>query len=145
MYNSTDGKKAGILKDTDTTYNNGSTLYGGACAYPVTIDVVRSWPYLNAPEYKEPVVVDTSINPDYIKLAQIAYDTILQTMMEGEKVHGADEWKKLSIYEHGIHAAQHIMDHSMGYTAEDHIAHAMTRCAMIKMLEDEQYGIKSKA
>jgi hypothetical protein len=75
------------------------------------------------------------INPDYIKLAQIGYDMILQTLIDGEKVHGADEWKELSIYEHGIHATQHIMDHSMGYTAEDHIAHAMTRCAMIKYLE----------
>jgi hypothetical protein len=81
-----------------------------------------------------------NINPDYIKLAKIAYDTVLQTMMEGEKEHGADEWKELSIYEHGIHATQHIMDHSMGYTAEDHIAHCLTRLAMARYLEAEQAG-----
>ena len=123
-------------KDSFTISNNQPLRYVEA---PEFIEPVADPIVMNTPRYSPP------INPDYLKLAQITYDMILQTMMEGEKKHGADEWKKLSIYEHGIHAAQHIMDHSMGYTAEDHIAHAMTRCAMIKMLEDEQYGIKSKA
>ena len=126
MYDSIDGKQAGILKNVNTTDSN---------SIPVTIDVAQSWPYLNAPEYKEPVVVDTSINPDYLKLAQIAFDTVLQTMLEGEKEHGPDEWKSIPSLEHKLHTADHFLKRTQSDIAEDHIAHAMTRCAMIKYLE----------
>jgi hypothetical protein len=76
------------------------------------------------------------MNPDYIKLAKIAYDTVLQTMIEGERVHGADEWKNTSIGEHFRHADRHLFKYLQGDTSEDHIAHAQARLAMIKYLED---------
>ncbi len=76
------------------------------------------------------------INPIYIKLAQIAYDTVLQTMIEGEKEHGANGWKDMPVYEHGLHATVHTIGYGAGDKSEDHIAHAMTRCAMIKYLEN---------
>lgn len=78
------------------------------------------------------------INPDYVKLAQIAYDTVLRTMQEGEKDHGKDEWKKLPVAAHLDHADTHIQFQKIDYALrdkEDHIAHALTRCAMIKYLE----------
>ncbi|MFA5307754.1 MAG: hypothetical protein WC365_09955 [Candidatus Babeliales bacterium] len=81
---------------------------------------------------------DMAISPLYIKLAQIAYDAVLQTMQEGEKEHGPDEWKDKSILYHKTHALEHAELAYPGYNNdEDHIAHAMTRCAMIKFLEDK--------
>lgn len=74
------------------------------------------------------------MNADYIKLAQIAYGTVLQTMIDGEKEHGADGWKVLSVADHAEHIKAHIGKHRMD-KSEDHIAHALTRCAMIKYLE----------
>jgi hypothetical protein len=85
------------------------------------------------------------INPDYLKLAQIAYDMVLQTMIEGEKEHGADEWKSMSIIDHGEHAYDHTRNFLNGKafkemeTGEDNIAHAMTCCAIIKYLEVNPY------
>jgi hypothetical protein len=134
MYDSIDGKQASVLKDVNST-TSGNTLYGGLCTYPVTIDADRSWPYLNAPEYKEPIAVDTSINPGYLKLAQIVYDTVLQTMLEGEAEHGPDSWKSIPSLEHKLHTADHFLKRAQSDIAEDHIAHALTRCAMIKYLE----------
>jgi len=134
MYDSTDGKKAGILKNVDCT-----------CGDSVTVSNNDSLVYAEvpeSPEFKEPIIMNTPrysppINPGYIKLAKIAYDTVLQTMIEGEKTHGADEWKQLDTYQHASRAWQHINDYYIDDTSEDHIAHAMTRCAMIKFLEDK--------
>jgi hypothetical protein len=75
-----------------------------------------------------------AINPDYIKLAQIAYDTVLQTMIEGEKEHG-EEWKYKDIGYHKRHAMQHAEKAYTGDTSEKHVGNCMTRCAMIKYLE----------
>ncbi len=91
------------------------------------------------PEFQEPVIIRNPpypyINPDYLTLAQIAYDTVLQTMIEGEKEHGADQWKSKSMTYHKRHASEHADDAYVGDSKEDHIAHALTRCAMIKYLE----------
>jgi len=79
------------------------------------------------------------INPTYTKLAQIAYNTVLQTMKEGEQTHSPDEWQDVSIGDHIGHAFDHIEKYSLGIsTPEDHIAHALTRLAMIKYLEAEK-------
>ena len=75
------------------------------------------------------------MNPDYEKLGEIAKQTVIQTMIEGEKTHSPDEWKQLDTYQHASHAWQHINDYYIDDKSEDHIAHAMTRCAMIKFLE----------
>ncbi|MFA5153981.1 MAG: hypothetical protein WC554_15625 [Clostridia bacterium] len=81
------------------------------------------------------------INPVYIKLAQIAYDAVLQTMQEGEQTHPLDEWQDVSIGDHIGHAFDHIEKYSLGIsTAEDHIAHCLTRLAMARYLEAEQAG-----
>lgn len=85
---------------------------------------------------------DVPINPDYIELAKIAYDTVLQTMIDGEKEHGADKWKDVEPWEQLNHTMQHLIGEAMRDKAEDHIAHAMTRCAMIKYLEGEQNANK---
>jgi hypothetical protein len=85
-----------------------------------------------------PLLWDNGMNPDYEKLGEIAKQTVIQTILEGEKEHGADGWKKLSIKEHDDHAMRHIFFHGQGRNDEDHIAHAMTRCAMIKFLEQEE-------
>lgn len=84
--------------------------------------------------------MDKQINADYIKLAQIAFDTVLQTMMEGEKTHPANDWQEVDIIDHICHTSHHENDYIAGDTTEDHIAHALTRCAMIKYLEAEQAG-----
>ncbi|MFA5307796.1 MAG: hypothetical protein WC365_10165 [Candidatus Babeliales bacterium] len=76
------------------------------------------------------------MNPDYIKLAQIAYDTVLQTMIEGETTHPANEWQDISTADHAEHIKMHIGKHRRDKT-EDHIAHALTRLAMIKYLESK--------
>ena len=78
------------------------------------------------------------INPDYLKLAQIAFDTVLQTMVEGEKEHEPDNWKEQCITCHMRHAEDHIEHAILGYSDENHIAHALTRCAMIKYLEENK-------
>jgi hypothetical protein len=78
-----------------------------------------------------------AINPDYIKLAQLAYDIVLQTMLEGEKQHNPDGWKDIPAWEHLNHTMQHLTASAMRDKTEDHIAHALTRCAMIKYLEQE--------
>jgi hypothetical protein len=81
-----------------------------------------------------------TMNPIYHKLAQIAYDTVLQTMQEGEQTHPPDEWQEVDIIDHICHASHHENDYIAGDTSEEHIAHALTRCAMIKYLEAEQAG-----
>jgi len=79
--------------------------------------------------------VDCSINPDYLKLAQIAYNTVLQTMIEGEKEHG-DEWKSKSISYHKRHALEHAEKAYTGVPSkEDDVGNGMTRDAIIKYLE----------
>lgn len=78
---------------------------------------------------------NNGINPDYIKLAQIAYDTVLQTMIDGEKEHG-DEWKHKSIDYHKQHALAHAELNYVGDTSEKHTDNGMTRDAMIKYLEN---------
>jgi hypothetical protein len=80
----------------------------------------------------------TAVNPDYLKLAQIGFDYILQTMIEGEKKHGADEWKNVSTSTHSCYMSIHGSKYCRDDKSEDHIAHAMTRCAIIKFLEGEK-------
>jgi hypothetical protein len=75
------------------------------------------------------------MNPIYHKLAQIAYDTVLQTMVDGEKTHPDDDWQEVDVYQHASRAWLHINDYYIGDTTEEHIAHALTRCAIIKYLE----------
>ncbi len=77
------------------------------------------------------------MNPDYEKLAKVAYDTVLQTMIEGERAHGTDEWMALSVPDHAEHIKAHIGKYRRD-KSEDHVAHALTRCAMIKYLEGDK-------
>jgi hypothetical protein len=109
----------------------------------VTISNNRPFVYGEAPEFKEPIIMNTPrypppINPEYLKLAQIAFDAVLQTMMEGEKVHGADKWKGVSKHDHKIRAGVHIMKSISHFETDNDIAHAMTRCAMVKYMEAEK-------
>lgn len=76
------------------------------------------------------------MNPLYTKLAQIAYNTVLQTMMEGEKKHGANGWKEKDVDYHFAHALEHLANWELQENEEDNLAHAITRLTMIKYLED---------
>lgn len=67
---------------------------------------------------------------DYKQLAQLAYDTVLQTMTEGEAAHGLDKWKTLSQHDHLIRGFRHMVKAIYHQTDENHLAHALTRCAM---------------
>jgi hypothetical protein len=75
------------------------------------------------------------MNPLYEKLAQIAYDTVIQTMQEGEKSHPNDDWQNVDIMEHFRHALDHLAAWEIEENDEDHLAHAITRLIMIKYLE----------
>lgn len=75
------------------------------------------------------------MNPDYNRLAQIAYDAVIQTMLEGEKTHHDDEYKKIDTATHFVHALEHLANWELEEKDEDHIAHAITRLIMIKYLE----------
>jgi hypothetical protein len=72
---------------------------------------------------------------DYTTLAQLAYDMVLATMQEGERKHGKDGWKDIYAPEHAIHASSHVEGWYVKDKTEDHIAHALTRCAMIRWKE----------
>jgi hypothetical protein len=77
----------------------------------------------------------------YHELAQIAYDTVIQTMLEGEATHPdkpIDGWKHQPIEFHKLHAYQHAELAYTGNGKEDDIAHCLTRCAMIKFLEGKK-------
>jgi hypothetical protein len=78
------------------------------------------------------------MNPIYHKLAQIAYDTVLQTMVDGEKTHPNDDWQSVDIMEHFRHAIDHLANWELDENDEDHLAHAITRLAIIKYLEGEE-------
>ena len=74
-----------------------------------------------------------NVNPLYIKLAQIAFDTVLQTMQDGEAKHG-DEWLSKSIDYHKLHALQHAELNYVGDKSDKHTNNGLTRNAMIKYL-----------
>ena len=75
---------------------------------------------------------------DYTALAQLAYDMVLTTMQGGEQKHGKDGWKDQAIPCHLYHMAIHALHAKYEDTYEDHIAHALTRCAMIRWLENDK-------
>ncbi len=75
------------------------------------------------------------MDPEHIKLAQIAHDTVLRTMQEGEQTHPGNEWQQQPEIYHLIHATTHIASAGLKDTSEDHIGHALTRLAMIKYLQ----------
>ena len=109
--------------------------------YGLTISTGGPCVYVKAPEFKEPVIINSPIysppvNPDYIKLAQIAYDTVLQTMLEGAKTHPDNDWQSVDIMEHFRHALDHLANWELEEKDEPHLDHAITRLVMIKYLEE---------
>jgi hypothetical protein len=78
------------------------------------------------------------MNPIYHKLAQLAYGTVLQTMVDGEKTHPDNDWQNVDIMEHFRHAIDHLASWELEENDEDHLAHAITRLAIIKYLEGEE-------
>ena len=120
MYDSIDGKKVGTLKNVDTTTTSSVTTNPGEKFHIPTYTPMDK------------------INPLYHKLSQIAYDTVLQTMLEGEKEHGVDGWIGLGVSNHTSHVADHLVKWSKGLADEPHLEHLITRLAMIKYLEMEE-------
>jgi hypothetical protein len=98
--------------------------------------------YVGAREPKSYGKVDESIlpvtpqrgymNPEYERLGELAKQIVIQTMLEGEQTHPDNEWQTVSIETHLYHATLHELKQATGDTSEDHIAHALTRLAMIK-------------
>jgi len=82
-----------------------------------------------------------NVKPIYIELAQIAFDTVLQTMIDGEKTHPANEWQNVDIMEHFRHAIDHLANWELDENDEDHLAHAITRLIMIRYLEANHENI----
>jgi hypothetical protein len=88
-----------------------------------------------------PLLWESEINPEYIKLAQTAYDTVLATMLDGEATHPAQEWQTVSVKDHVQHITDHVDDFRVELVrnrkvgTDDHIGHALTRLAMIKALQ----------
>ena len=78
------------------------------------------------------------MNPIYHKIAQLVYGTVLQTMIEGEKTHPDNDWQNVDIMEHFRHALDHLASWELEENDEDHLAHAITRLAIIKYLEGEE-------
>jgi hypothetical protein len=68
---------------------------------------------------------------DYIRLAWTAAKCVYRTMWEGERTHRPGGWKSYKPDYHFYHAAGHLESWKMGNRKEDHIAHALTRLAMI--------------
>jgi len=138
MYDSIDGKQASILKNVGSTASD--SIYSHKDS--VTVSNSKDFVYAETPEFKKPIVINNPIcspipiNPDYIKLAQIAYDTVLQTMLNNGKEHG-DEWKSKPISYHKRHALEHAEKNYIGGASENHTDNGMTRDAMIKYLEAE--------
>lgn len=83
------------------------------------------------------------VKPIYIELAQIAFDTVLQTMIDGEAKHG-DEWLSKSIDYHKQHAYQHAELNYVGDKSDKHTNNCLTRNAMILYLEAKQAGKEMK-
>ncbi len=81
------------------------------------------------------------VNPIYIELAQIAFDEVIQTMLEGEATHPdkpIDGWKSVSVEEHLRHIKDHIDKLIAGDKTEDHAGHTSARLAMIEYLDAER-------
>lgn len=75
----------------------------------------------------------------WLKLAWIAAICVIKTMREGQKHYPDERWKIQPINAHVVHAKIHIfdfMDNFGDQPKEDHIAHMITRGAMIKYLEE---------
>jgi hypothetical protein len=76
------------------------------------------------------------MNPLYLKLAQIAYDKVIETMLSGEKDHTGNEWINKSAGYHKLHAYQHAESAYIGSSKEDDTGHCLTRCAMAILKEE---------
>jgi len=95
--------------------------------------------------FNKGAIYDVKETPsEYHEVAQVAYDTVLKTMQEGELTHPGNGWKDVSLLEHAQHASNHAVDaqyeiqHNIQYpTGEDHTGNCMTRCAMIKFLKSK--------
>ena len=104
--------------------------------YPCRTCTYRDTPYVCEQTSCEKYKAYKAMSP-YEELGEIAKQTVIRTMMEGEATHPdkpVDGWKDFESYDHALHAVTHIMSFTVGLNGEDDIAHALTRCAMIKYL-----------
>ena len=70
----------------------------------------------------------------YEEVGEIAKQTVIRTMMEGEKEHG-DEWLYKSINYHKEHALGHAELNYVGDKSDKHTNNGLTRNAMILYME----------
>jgi hypothetical protein len=125
MNDSTDGLKVSALENVNAKYLDSVTVSNN--------DLLVC---IKDPEFIEPVIMNTPryqapINPEYEKLGEIARQAVIQTLLDGEKTHGADEWEKLSYKEHREHAINHLLDDIAGDKSELHPENALTRLTMM--------------
>jgi hypothetical protein len=69
-------------------------------------------------------------NPLYREIAQIAYDEVIKTMLEGEKTYPNNEGYAKSVSDHLEHALGHAEKAYVGDKKENHFGHAITRMAI---------------
>ena len=75
--------------------------------------------------------VQTTNAIEYMKVAQLAYDTVHEVMRQGE-ADGKGGWEERGYRDTIEHAERHIYTVRNGYShdSKEHITHALTRCAM---------------
>ncbi len=67
---------------------------------------------------------------EYMKVAQLAYDTVHEVMRQGE-ADGKEGWEERGIESSVAHAFDHCEDfYGAEFSNEEHLRHALTRCAM---------------
>lgn len=75
------------------------------------------------------------MNPEYVQLAQLAYDTVLAVMAANEGRHEPGEWKTQTLYEHVSHGINHL-EAPMAWpllstsAMQEELSNALTRGAM---------------
>ena len=74
---------------------------------------------------------------NYKQLSQLAYDTVLKTMLEGTKTHPDDDYMHRPFLEDYNHTKEHIRKYSLNVDTVE-LEHAMTRIViMLAKLRDE--------
>jgi hypothetical protein len=79
--------------------------------------------------------MEDGMNPEYEKLAKLAYDIVIKTMLEGEKAHPRNEELQELELHHVDHAYEHIQKHYKCDETEPHIEHAITRLVIAEAKE----------
>jgi len=73
------------------------------------------------------------VRPTTIADFAVALAALERVLAEGEARH-RDSWRRQTVQEHVQHALRHLHAYEAGDVGDDHLAHALTRCAMATQL-----------